>query len=198
MATSNDEHADLLRSKYVRSQTAAAEDWAAALVRRAVDCTDSPIERRLLTELFFEMAEFDGMSYHWAFYGHTIKDITIDRLISCADAGVVHSGSGVWYFIAVATQCHIGRYRADIAICAKSAFGKSVSLAVECDGHEYHERTKEQAEHDRRRDREFQRMGISILRFTGSEICRDTERCMQEVMEYIEAKLGAPDEGQPE
>ncbi len=46
-------------------------------------------------------------------------------------------------------------------------------LFIECDGHEFHERTKEQATSDKARDRIIQHAGIPILRFTGSEIFRD-------------------------
>ncbi len=43
-------------------------------------------------------------------------------------------------------------------------------FAVEADGHDYHERTKEQAKHDRERDRALTRAGYTVMRFTGSEI----------------------------
>lgn len=44
------------------------------------------------------------------------------------------------------------------------------SIVVELDGHDFHERTKEQATRDKRRDREFVQGGFTVLRFTGSEI----------------------------
>jgi hypothetical protein len=44
------------------------------------------------------------------------------------------------------------------------------SLVVELDGHDYHERTKEQARRDRSRDRRMTANGLTFLRFTGSEI----------------------------
>ena len=40
-------------------------------------------------------------------------------------------------------------------------------IFIECDGHNFHERTKEQAARDRRKDRDSQREGKPILRFTG-------------------------------
>lgn len=54
-------------------------------------------------------------------------------------------------------------------------------LFVECDGHDFHERTKEQAERDRSRDREITTAGIPFLRFTGREIHRDAAQCANEV-----------------
>ena len=54
-------------------------------------------------------------------------------------------------------------------------------LVVECDGHEFHERTKEQAQRDKSRDREIMAAGFRTLRFTGSEIYRNAEKCALEV-----------------
>lgn len=48
---------------------------------------------------------------------------------------------------------------------------------IECDGHDYHERTKEQAARDRSRDREMILAGITVLRFTGTEIYNDPAAC---------------------
>lgn len=51
------------------------------------------------------------------------------------------------------------------------------NIVVECDGHDFHERTKEQAEHDRKRDRRLTELGYTVLRFTGREIWRDPIAC---------------------
>lgn len=56
-------------------------------------------------------------------------------------------------------------------------------IVVECDGHAFHERTKEQAARDRSRDRALQERGFVVYRFTGSEIYRDPGRCAKEVLE---------------
>ena len=88
-------------------------------------------------------------------------------------------------------QVTINNYRADFYL---QAFGISAPweppvrvtgllarLVIECDGHEFHERTKEQAARDRRRDRWFQTHGITVLRFTGSEIWTDPLGCIDQV-----------------
>lgn len=59
-------------------------------------------------------------------------------------------------------------------------------LIVECDGHDYHERTKEQAARDRSRDRDFQLRGYTVLRFTGRELHRDPLGCARQVSEWVE------------
>lgn len=60
-------------------------------------------------------------------------------------------------------------------------------LAVECDGHEWHDRTKQQAAYDRSRDRELLKLGIPTIRFTGSEIFHSAERCAVDVFEIAAA-----------
>lgn len=54
-------------------------------------------------------------------------------------------------------------------------------IVVECDGHDFHERTKDQAQHDKARDRVFTAAGYRTLRFTGSEIHRNPIKCAVEV-----------------
>jgi very-short-patch-repair endonuclease len=60
---------------------------------------------------------------------------------------------------------------------------------VECDGHEFHERTKEQARRDRSRDRDVQEACIPILRFTGSEIYRDPRGCGEQIFRVLLGRM---------
>lgn len=76
------------------------------------------------------------------------------------------------------------KYIADIAIVNKEN-PEEVICVVECDGHDYHEKTKEQAAHDRSRDRVFQSEGIPIFRFTGSEIHKDPRGCLNEIRVFL-------------
>jgi hypothetical protein len=54
-------------------------------------------------------------------------------------------------------------------------------IAIEVDGHDYHERTKEQARRDRSRDRVLQAAGYVVMRFTGSELWANPMKCADEV-----------------
>lgn len=78
------------------------------------------------------------------------------------------------------SQITLGSYRVDFLFCVTYC-GRVRLLIVECDGHDFHERTKEQARRDRQRDRFFLSKGVSVMRFTGSEIFRDPEACATEV-----------------
>lgn len=80
------------------------------------------------------------------------------------------------------TQQHpVGKYLADFLITIRDR-GKAVEVAVECDGHDFHERTREQAQHDKARDRYFHSLGIITLRYTGSEVFKDARKCAGEIL----------------
>lgn len=66
--------------------------------------------------------------------------------------------------------------------------GRRYYLAVECDGHDFHERTKEQAKKDRSRDRRLQELGFTVYRFTGSEIHNDPIKCAEAILDWCYAK----------
>lgn len=78
-------------------------------------------------------------------------------------------------------QAQVGKYRVDFLIHMQDCDGEPQRIVVECDGHDYHERTKEQAAHDRARDREMTAAGYHVFRFTGSEIHRNAVKCFNEV-----------------
>lgn len=69
----------------------------------------------------------------------------------------------------------IGSYRVDFMLSLDT--GTRRWLTLECDGHDFHDRTKQQAAYDRARDRELLALGILTARFTGSEIHHSADRC---------------------
>ncbi len=87
------------------------------------------------------------------------------------------------YGLVIRPQFPWKNYRIDF--CFELSEEPAEFVFVECDGHEFHERTKDQAERDRRRDREIQAAGIPILRFTGREIYRSPWECGNQVLNFI-------------
>jgi very-short-patch-repair endonuclease len=85
----------------------------------------------------------------------------------------------------LAAQVEVAGYRLDFLLSRVISGGRVVHVAIECDGHEFHEKTKEQAARDKLRDRELIARGITVLRFTGSEIWRDAARCAREAFEIL-------------
>lgn len=84
------------------------------------------------------------------------------------------------------TQAQIENFRVDFVFHQKGEMGGTRGLVVECDGHDFHERTKEQAIADRSRDRRLQELGYTVYRFTGSEIYNDPMRCATQVLAWVE------------
>lgn len=95
-----------------------------------------------------------------------------------------HELQGKRDYISLKAQEDIGRFRVDFLL---ESYGER--LVVECDGHDFHERTKKQAARDRSRDRWMTGQGVQVMRFTGSEIYADVLSCAREAIRHIE-KLG--------
>jgi very-short-patch-repair endonuclease len=91
----------------------------------------------------------------------------------------------------VESQVELNGWRVDFLVTSRSE-KEHKRLIVECDGHDFHERTKSQAAKDRSRDREFQRAGYTVFRFTGSEIWNAPCRCADQIIDWaVDALCGA-------
>lgn len=58
-------------------------------------------------------------------------------------------------------------------------------LIVECDGHDFHDRSKEQASRDRERDRELKKLGYEVFRYTGADIWKSPLGCAREAVQVL-------------
>lgn len=61
-------------------------------------------------------------------------------------------------------------------------------MIVECDGHDFHEKTKEQAKRDKLRDRILQSLGFPVYHYTGSEIWDDAFGAAAQVIRHLTGK----------
>lgn len=127
----------------------------------------------------------------------------IERLLAAALYASDKVGQPILHFMAANTlpdkppfgdaafvypQAKFGRYRADFAFLDATAAKDGTKwrvMIVECDGHDFHERTKQQAQRDKARDRYFQSQGHKVLRFTGSEIWADPTACAEEILNEL-------------
>lgn len=92
------------------------------------------------------------------------------------------------YILTIDCQEKIGtsNYRADIVISFANVEKRVIHLyAIECDGHEFHEKTKEQVKRDRSRERYMMKEGYKVIRFSGSEIVEGASECACEVWNII-------------
>lgn len=145
---------------------------------RALAFCDSPIERAFLGAFIcVAQQSFGGV------------------VVRC---GVTNARSefGIPGRVEIVCQKPIGKYRADFLITATAMNSdKSAQMVVECDGHDFHERTKGQASRDKKRDREFQRLGFRVFRYSGSDIWKDAAACATETVETLISMIKP--EGEP-
>lgn len=138
-------------------------------LRSDLDDCESPIEQLLLAALH---VDHDCMELDVIFMG---KRDPAPRLTT---------GETIYVY----QQAKVGNYRVDFLI-HDCSFPLELAaprwMIVECDGHDFHERTKEQARRDKKRDRFFQSLGVKVLRFTGSEIWADPAQCAEEVYSQL-------------
>ena len=73
-------------------------------------------------------------------------------------------------------------YRIDFLVTTKSG---SAQLLVELDGHEFHERTKDQVASRDERDRALSRAGWTILHFSGAEFYRAPMDALAEILSTL-------------
>ena len=140
-------------------------DFAGHTLQRYQACsrmTDSPIEALML----------------WAFWHGCDKE---NERFGVAPGNEIPEQCPDEYSVLVIKQARIRQYKADFAILHE----QGARVVVECDGHDYHERTRKQAEHDRSRDRAMQDLGWRVMRFTGSEIYRSPISCAEQVLQSI-------------
>jgi very-short-patch-repair endonuclease len=153
------------------------------------DC-QSPIEARMFWALCQEIFERSISLRLPTFQG----TITLDLVAGELRAGQYPLpsrtllGNADWQSVLVVPQVHIGDYRADYVLeyrVGDPQQNARTVMVVECDGHDYHERTKQQARHDKRRDRYMTASGLRVLRFTGSEIFADANKCASESLQVL-------------
>lgn len=89
-------------------------------------------------------------------------------------------------------QTDVGSYAVDFLIVPKDHTLQTVKIAIELDGHEFHEKTKDQVRKDKVRERAIVQQGVTVLRFSGSEVVRNGRGCVEEVEKFLRKRLQPP------
>lgn len=169
--------------------------------RSAFDTLESPIEVLFFTSFILVAREnFTGVECQW---NYPVKDLDWDRHQDL-------SPGNRRVRVVIFPQHNLGDYRVDFLIRATGTQIRSrpdgggwdehrieKSMIVECDGHDFHEKTKEQAQRDKERDRFLQGLGHSVFRYTGSELFRDSFHCATEAYRYLLGKEIVTDQINP-
>ena len=77
-------------------------------------------------------------------------------------------------------QVEIGKYRVDFEL-----INPYKKIVVECDGYDFHQKTKEQVKKDNQRERDLKKLGYEVVRFSGSEIFEDAEKCVKDLIDIM-------------
>lgn len=96
------------------------------------------------------------------------------------------------------------KYKVDFYITASELFSlvkndkhtiysREVNLCVECDGHNFHEKTKEQVSKDKSRERDIMSKGLNLIRFSGSEIYTKSNKCAIQTLKILKNHLDKKD-----
>lgn len=88
-----------------------------------------------------------------------------------------------------AYQVKVGPYTVDFLITVRSLMYGTGTFVIECDGHDFHEKTKQQIERDKKRDRYLQAKGMSVFRFAGSEIWRDPRGVARSILDNADEAM---------
>ncbi|MDA2918552.1 endonuclease domain-containing protein [Desulfobacterota bacterium AH_259_B03_O07] len=161
----------------------------------------SPIEKTMFSALvILGKHRYDAVQYI-----HLIHDPDLN-MTYYARAGDPLGGQSR---LIIETQAQIGEFHVDFLLTLNvDSFSRSKSnvidfstgenimkekyieleqkLIIECDGHDFHERTKKQARKDKERDRFLQSTGTPVFRYTGSEIWENVFKCAKEVFEALD------------
>jgi len=164
-----------------------------------IHLVDSPIEAALLMSIIISARENDA---------DFVKIIDSSKNSHFANKSINYISSNAISLnnsLLIEPQKQIGEFRVDFLITYAGAEKDSTGwfkiieddkgnkthkivekkLIVECDGHDYHEKTKQQASKDKKRDRILKSVGYDVFRYTGSDIYQDSMECAEEVIKFI-------------
>jgi very-short-patch-repair endonuclease len=180
------EDADSLFFVAWRAMSRAYINKACRHLERLIEQCESPIEELMVFALCIACLE-KADSVRYRVKGHEFGDLSL----------------GIDTFL-IEPQAEIGPYRVDFLVeygayvrqtkDAPRADDKydwaSKGLIIECDGHAFHEKTKEQAKRDKERDRELQKLGYQVFHYTGSEIWADVFNSANDAITALQKSMG--------
>jgi hypothetical protein len=156
----------------VQKQVAKAIDRGAELYRDSIDGwvgsaamaseVESPIEAVLLV-WFYALQRVN----HWDDYElDTQREVNLSGVVRRLDFSLRWMPAGE-----------------DILPRASAAkVNSDLNIAIEVDGHDFHERTREQVINRNNRDLQLQAAGWQVFHFSGSQVHNDPEGCLDAVM----------------
>ena len=137
----------------------------------STDGCKSPIEQIMYVALSVAFADLDSSMIG-------TKDNPIGQLFFETQKEI-HTSSGKHYY----ADFSVEKYNTD-------ADDSETVLLVECDGHDFHEKTKKQVTDRNKRDLDLKMDGYDVIHFSGSQIYDDPFECAKEVIALCKKKVG--------
>ena len=63
-------------------------------------------------------------------------------------------------------------------------------IVIECDGHDFHEKTKAQVTKNNERDMDLKKAGYDVIHFNGSQIFNNPMKCANDTIDLIIENIG--------
>ena len=163
----------------------------------------------LIHEIFYDQLDFPSKEmkidvknrFEWLkkrvvkdYESNVKKTIDLNRVVSPIEQIFIME----WKFSNIEDKLHLrlkpqtpietdkGVFKIDFIVIDENGGDNKFIIAIELDGHDFHEKTKLQVEKDKKRERAIVRKGIYVLRFSGSEIIKDARGCIKEITGYLE------------
>lgn len=157
-----------------------SNDWARdGFVRRVLDAFRRPFNEEVGERLMFAMGQ--------ALSRPQLESPLEAAFLACWELyRLMPYGNGVsGGDFSLVQQVEVSGYRLDFQVTLAGDHWRGVAerypkICIELDGHEFHERTKEQVTHRNRRDRALSLAGWRVVRFSGSEVYRNPLQCVKE------------------
>ena len=145
--------------------------------------------RQVEPELFDVAYDFDTyeqcespieiiFAYHWDKY-YLENKISVDTLTICPQETITTNDGKVY-------RADFLIYYSEVREIAPDNLVEFTSeVIVECDGHNFHEKTKAQVKKRNDRDYDLKMSGYDVIHFSGSEIYNNPDECVKKVVEYL-------------
>lgn len=117
-------------------------------------------------------------------------DSPIEKIL--ATALVIETKDGLYFEPQYEIQTKNKKYIVDFCVFGdefvNSFLKKDFQLIIECDGYDFHQKTKKQVDYDNQREYDLKMEKYEILRFSGSKIYNEPIKCANEILNYIREK----------
>lgn len=151
---------------------------------KCVSCVKKEIDTLIdnyKNELYFTLYECESpIEQLMAINLHLIENKFCNILCNIECLGLVNQAN-----IKVNNKNYRVDFLMEIAFKYNQKYEELISIVIECDGYEFHQKTKEQVEKDYERDRLLQMNGYCVLRFSGSEIYNNLTNCNHKITDFI-------------